>query len=90
MCTAALDDEYEKVSMPGGVRPFTDPVLMMRLGSSALAPTRSNGSSFCVRKNTPRTLTFITLSQPPGENDSIGSPQEAPALLQRMSSRSQR
>ena len=36
MCTAALDDEYEKVSMPGGVRPFTDPVLMMRLGAQAL------------------------------------------------------
>ena len=32
MCTAAFDEEYEKVSSSGGVSPLTEPMLITRAG----------------------------------------------------------
>ena len=50
-----------------------------------MAPSLSNGNSFCVKKKTPLTLVSITLSQPFSGYSSNGAPHAAPALFIKIS-----
>ena len=65
----------------GGSRPFIDPMLMTRAGSSAEPAARSNGRRNFVVWNTPCTFRSSTRFHEASSCSSRGTPQVAPALL---------